>query len=71
VRITAAGEITQQLEALRRGEREAEAHLAECVDCQRRYRFEESLRIYVRKAVTEEMSPELRQKLAALRIPLE
>ena len=37
----------------------------------RRYRFEESLRIYVRKAVTEEMPAELRQKLAALRIPLE
>jgi len=49
----------------------AEEHLAECEQCRRRYRFEESLRIYVRKAVTEEMSPELRQKLAALRIPLE
>ena len=49
----------------------AEAHLAECVDCRRRYKFEESLRIYVRKAVTEEMPAELRQKLAALRIPLD
>ena len=29
---------------------EAEAHLAECVDCQRRYKFEESLRIYAGKA---------------------
>jgi hypothetical protein len=50
---------------------QAEAHLSECVDCQRRYKFEESLRIYVRKAVDEPMSVELRQKLAALRIPLE
>jgi len=50
---------------------EAEAHLAECEPCRRRYRFEESLRVYVRKAVTEQMSPELRQKLSALRIPLE
>ena len=50
---------------------QAEAHLAECVDCQRRYKFEESLRIYVRKAVTEEMPAELRQKLVALRIPLD
>ena len=29
---------------------EAEAHLAECVDCRRRYKFEESLRIYAGKA---------------------
>ena len=50
---------------------QAEAHLDECETCRRRYRFEESLRIYVRKAVTEEMPAELRQKLAALRIPLE
>jgi mycothiol system anti-sigma-R factor len=50
---------------------EAEAHLAECEPCRRRYRFEESLRIYVRDAAAEQMPPELRQKLAALRIPLE
>jgi predicted anti-sigma-YlaC factor YlaD len=50
---------------------EAEAHLDECEYCRRRYRFEESLRVYVRKAVDERMSPELRQKLSALRIPLE
>ncbi len=50
---------------------EAEAHLAECEPCRRRYRFEESLRVYVRKAVVEPMPPELRLKLAALRIPLE
>ena len=50
----------------------AEEHLAECEKCSRRYRFEESLRVYVRKAADEQMMPvELRQKLAALRIPLE
>ncbi len=50
---------------------QAEAHLAGCEQCRRRYRFEESLRVYVRKAATEQMSVELRQKLTALRIPLE
>jgi anti-sigma factor (TIGR02949 family) len=50
---------------------QAEAHLAECEYCRKRYRFEESLRIYVRQAVSEQMPVELRQKLAALRIPLE
>jgi hypothetical protein len=50
---------------------QAEAHLAECELCRRRYRFEESLRVYVRKAASEQMTVELRQKLAALRIPLE
>lgn len=50
---------------------EAEAHLDECEHCRRRYRFEESLRVYVRNAAAERMSPELRQKLSALRIPLE
>ena len=49
---------------------QAEAHLAECVDCRRRYRFEESLRIFVRQACSEEMPSELKQKLAALRTPL-
>jgi len=50
---------------------QAEAHLAQCEYCRKRYKFEESLRIYVRKAVAEPMPAELRQKLAALRIPLE
>jgi mycothiol system anti-sigma-R factor len=50
---------------------EAEAHLAECEPCRRRYRFEESLRVYVRNAAAEQMPVELREKLAALRIPLE
>jgi anti-sigma factor RsiW len=49
---------------------EAEAHLDECEWCRRRYRFEESLRVYVRQAVAEPMRAELKQKLAALRIPL-
>jgi anti-sigma factor (TIGR02949 family) len=50
---------------------EAEAHLDECDWCRRRYRFEESLRVYVRQAVSEPMPTELKQKLAALRIPLD
>ena len=50
---------------------EAEAHLDECEYCRRRYRFEESLRVYVRRVVSEQMRPELKEKLAALRIPLE
>jgi Putative zinc-finger len=49
---------------------EAELHLSECDWCRRRYRFEESLRVYVRQLVTEPMPLELKQKLAALRIPL-
>ena len=51
--------------------REAEMHLDECEWCRRRYRFEESLRVYVRQIVTEPMPAELREKLAALRIPLD
>ncbi|MBV8064857.1 MAG: zf-HC2 domain-containing protein [Actinobacteria bacterium] len=50
---------------------EAEAHLSECDWCRRRYRFEESLRVYVRQVVTEPMPAELKLKLAALRLPLE
>jgi anti-sigma factor (TIGR02949 family) len=50
---------------------EAEAHLDECEWCRRRYRFEESLRVYVRRVVAEPMPSELKQKLAALRIPLD
>lgn len=49
---------------------EAESHLDGCDWCRRRYRFEESLRVYVRQAVTEPMPAELKRKLAALRIPL-
>jgi mycothiol system anti-sigma-R factor len=48
----------------------AEAHLAQCGFCARRYRFEETLRQFVRKACSESMPPELKAKLAALRTPL-
>ena len=51
--------------------REAEHHLDECEWCRKRYRFEESLRVYVRQATAEQMPPALREKLAALRIPLD
>ena len=50
---------------------EAEKHLDECSYCRRRYKFEESLRIYVRMAATAAMPVELKLKLAALRIPLD
>jgi mycothiol system anti-sigma-R factor len=49
---------------------EAEAHLDECSYCRKRYRFEEKLRMYVRQAWSEEMPPELKAKLSALRTPL-
>jgi mycothiol system anti-sigma-R factor len=49
---------------------EAEEHLAGCSHCARRYRFEESLRQFVRKCCSEQMPPELKQKLASLRTPL-
>lgn len=49
---------------------EAEAHLAGCTWCAKRYRFEERLRHYVRVAVSEPMPAELKAKLAALRTPL-
>ena len=49
---------------------EAQAHLDSCGYCAKRYRFEENLRQFVRMAAVEEMAPELKQKLAALRTPL-
>ena len=49
---------------------EAQKHLALCSWCAKRYHFEESLRRYVRVAVSEPMSPELKTKLAGLRTPL-
>ena len=53
------------------GERAAaEAHLAACADCAKRYRFEVELRQIVRTACAEGMPPDLKQKLAALRTPL-
>jgi mycothiol system anti-sigma-R factor len=48
----------------------AEAHLDQCSYCRKRYRFEEKLRMYVRQACAEEMPPDLKAKLAALRTPL-
>ena len=49
---------------------EAQEHLAECGYCARRYRFEADLRMFVRQAVDEPMPPELRERLADLRIEL-
>jgi anti-sigma factor (TIGR02949 family) len=48
----------------------AEEHLDLCEYCRKRYRFEEVLRRFVRQAVTEDMPPELKTKLAELRTPL-
>jgi anti-sigma factor (TIGR02949 family) len=47
---------------------EAETHLAECDYCGKRYRFEINLRRYVRSCCSEEMSAELKAKLANLRL---
>jgi len=49
---------------------EAEEHLSGCDYCRRRYRFEETLRQFVRLAAAEPMPAELKTKLAALRTPL-
>ena len=45
----------------------AEAHLNGCDYCRRRYRFEESLRVYVRTTAAERMPPGLMERLAQLR----
>ena len=37
--------------------------------CRKRYSFEAELRVYVKIACREEMSPELKAKLVALRLP--
>lgn len=47
--------------------REAESHLSECDYCRRRYRFEETLRRYVRLTAAERMPPGLMAKLEELR----
>jgi anti-sigma factor (TIGR02949 family) len=50
---------------------EAETHLDGCTYCRKRYRFEETLRVFVRQAVASEPMPvELKQKLLDLRTPL-
>ena len=46
---------------------EAERHLATCVYCRRRYRFELSLRRYIRVTASERMPDGLKEKLAELR----
>ena len=48
---------------------EAESHLNSCTYCGKRYTFETELRVYVKTACHEEMSPELKAKLVALRLP--
>jgi anti-sigma factor (TIGR02949 family) len=49
---------------------QAEKHLDDCSYCRKRYRFEVELRRFVRQAVVEEMPPDLKAKLSALRTPL-
>ena len=50
--------------------KEAWEHLADCPGCEKRYRFEQDLRHFVRVAVDEPMSPALMAKLVELRNPL-
>ena len=47
-----------------------EAHLGSCTWCSKRFKFELELRGYVRVACAEEMPPDMKSKLAALRTPL-
>jgi hypothetical protein len=47
--------------------KEAETHLFGCEYCRRRYRFEETLRRYVRTSAIERMPPGLMDKLQELR----
>jgi anti-sigma factor RsiW len=47
--------------------REAKEHLAACPPCEKRFRFEVSLRHFVRVAASESMSAELKAKLDGLR----
>jgi len=49
---------------------EAEQHLDTCGYCRKRFHFEESLRVFMRLACSEQMPAELKAKLAALRTPL-
>jgi len=46
---------------------EAKEHLEACPPCDKRYRFEEKLRHFVRVATDEPMPPSLREKLESLR----
>jgi anti-sigma factor (TIGR02949 family) len=45
----------------------AESHLDLCDYCRRRYKFEESLRRYVKLSAVERMPPGLMERLAQLR----
>ena len=47
--------------------REAKEHLERCPGCDKRYRFEVSLRHYVRVAVSEPIPDELQARLVGLR----
>jgi hypothetical protein len=47
--------------------KEAESHLGLCEYCRRRYRFEETLRRYVKTSAIERMPPGLMTKLEELR----
>ena len=47
--------------------KEAEVHLTGCEYCARRYRFEETLRRYVKLSSVERMPPSLMAKLEELR----
>ena len=47
---------------------EAKEHLEGCPGCETRYRFEASLRRYVRVAVSEPISAELKARLVGLRM---
>jgi anti-sigma factor RsiW len=49
--------------------KEAWEHLEACPGCDKRYRFEGSLRRFVRVSADEQMRPELMAKLAELRNP--
>ena len=49
---------------------QAKHHLSKCAYCERRYTFEAKLRVFIRQAVSEPMTAELRERLAALRIAL-
>jgi anti-sigma factor (TIGR02949 family) len=46
---------------------EAKEHLERCPPCDKRFRFEERLRHFVRVATDEPMPPGLREKLESLR----
>jgi hypothetical protein len=50
--------------------KEAWEHLAACAGCDKRYRFEQDLRRFVRVAADEPMPPELMARLAELRHPM-